>query len=604
VTDLLQPLERAAIIRLGGAINHRCVGSAGGSTPERTVDAILGDMEQARADGAERVVLVGGEPTLRKDLGQVLEAAAGLDLRPGLATNGRMLAYSRVRRRLRAAGVDYLRFSLHGPTAREHDVLVGVGGAFAQSMSALKAWLVESPGTARVDVACTVTATNVELLAALMELLAALPRRARLGLRLVAPLAGLPSGKTADLDAVRRHVGALLSGTSPLPLAWEGFPDCALADHLDHRLEDLRRQLPAHGPVEDGGAVPREEPGDLMHPEPCRRCTLRDRCAGAPAWLLRGEGEGALRPRGANAPLANSFNFELVCDLPGFSVDPAGCPARDLELGGVPARHLLLQLEQRAGLYRTPTRDFSNAVIRRVVEGTEQLYLDTCPGAALGELARHVLRVRMHPGCLGCDFRSRCCGAVVVQPGDPFEPQERWLKAQLQTMRGKVLDVGCGEQPYREQIAALAEFDQVDYHGLDPDRRALDAVAGSGLIGTLHHGRIEDFSGQVGTFHWVLALRTLNHVEDLERALEVICAALRPGGRLLLSDMTVYGLLRTPDQVAAADARGRGDQQHFRNWDSQEVLLACRRHPLNLLEHQPVTRETSNEWFLLLERRP
>ena len=163
--------------------------------------------------------------------------------------------------------------------------------------------------------------------------------------------------------------------------------------------------------------------------------------------------------------------------------------------------------------------------------------------------------------------------------------------------------MGCGEQPYREQIAALVAAGRCQYHGLDPDREALDTLAGSGLDATLHHGRVEDFTGHDGAYRWVLALRTLNHLQDLERGLEVITAALRPGGRLLLSDMTVYGLLRTHDQVLEADTRGGHRQQHFRNWDSDRVLALCRRHPLELLEHHPVTRETSNEWFLLLERR-
>ena len=592
---------------MGGAVNERSVGSAGPTLPERRLSAIVRDLQAARRAGIRRVVLAGGEPLLRRDLGKLLGAATRLGLSCGLATNGHMLLYPRTRRRLLDRGVDYLRFSLHGSSAQVHDTLVGVDGAFAQARAALEAWLREAPGDTRVDVACTLTSTNLDQLPALVELLAAMTGEVRPGLRLVAPRAGLAAQLWPPLDATRRQLGALLSGDEKIPLAWEGLPDCALEDHLRHRLEDLRRELPAFGPGGmTGGALPREDPGHRSFPPPCQRCARRDRCAGAPTWLLEEQGDGALRPREPrlDALVANSFNFELQHTLPGHvAINPASCPARELDLGGDPARFLLLERRGTLSLYASPTRDFEPDLIRRVKEETEQLYLDTSPDAAMGKLARHVRRVRAHNLCRCCEARGSCCGAATVRPGDPFEAQERWLRDQLEELRGQVLDVGCGEQPYRDQIAALVQAGEVEYHGLDPDGDALEVLANSSLHGTLHHCRVEDFSAPEGRFHWVLALRTLNHMDDLQRALGVICAVLRPGGKLLLSDMTVYGLLRTPHQVTAADHRGHG-QEHFRNWDSHQVLALCEGQPLDLLVHQPVTPETSNEWFLLLERRP
>ena len=95
----------------------------------------------------------------------------------------------------------------------------------------------------------------------------------------------------------------------------------------------------------------------------------------------------------------------------------------------------------------------------------------------------------------------------------------------------------------------------------------------------------------------------MNHVQDLPRALAVMSRALRPGGELLLSDMTVYGLLRTAGQVELADAQGHG-QEHHHNLHGAEVLRLLAGLPLELLQHRPVTRETSNEWFLWLRRLP
>jgi len=560
-------LHRAAIIRLGGAVNERCVGSIGGSSPERSLPDITGDMRAAGRDGSRRVVLVGGEPTMRQDLGAIIKAARGLDLRAGLATNGRMLIYPRLRRRLLGLGVDYFRVTLHGAFAHTHDALVGVEGAFIQGIAALQALLAEAPEGTRVDVACTITTANLDQLESLAEAVAGMPRRAWTQLRLVAPLAGLHQDQWPRLDGLSARVEAVLARTAAadLHLSWEGFPDCVLRDHLLLRCDDLRRRLPAYGPEEAGQAIPRQEDGDL----------------------------GRFR--------ANSFNYELVRDLTGQRVNAGDCPADDLQLDGALHRHVLLQAEGGLSLYCTPTCDFSEVEIQAVKEELQQLYLDVSPTAALARQARQVKRVRPHPQCAGCPRSRRCCGAVVVDAQDPFGPQERWLRQELSRLEGRTLDVGCGEQPYGRQISALVEAGQVRYHGLDPDACALERLQQSGLQGTLHNIRVEDFKGHQGHFQWVLALRAVNHFQDLGRALQVMTGALRPGGWLLLSDMIPYGLLRTPAQVALADTVGRGRQEHLRNHDSSEVLEELAHLPLRLVSHLPVTPETANEWFLLLQ---
>ncbi len=564
----LPPLQHSALIFVGGVLNERCVGGHSVPSEPREPSAVARDMAVARARDrdARRVVLVGGEPTAHAGhLRAYLDAAGLLGLKAGLVTNGRMLLYPKMRELLLEGGVDYLRVGLHARAPHLHDALVGVNGAHGQARAGLEAWLAEAPG-GRVDVACVVTAANLDQVPDLARMLAAMGGDLRPGLRLVAPRSAT-TGQWPRAAALRR-LDALLDDP-PLPLAWEGFSGRALANHEGRRLEDLRRDMPAFGP-RAGAAL-------------CR-----------------------LAPAPVGQPRANSFNLERLRELPGFSVDPTGCPALDLlpQLRDSPARHLLL--EHPAGvmaLYRTPTRDFDEAEVLQVKAQTEQLYLDTSEGAALGDLARHVARARIHPGCLTCNQRPACCTAAVVQGGDPFAAEERWLKRQLDGLRGRVLDVGCGEQPYRDRLRARAAKGQVEYHGLDPDRDALDTLAESNLSATLHCCGVEDFASPDGPYDHVLALRALNHLADLQRGLQVMADALAPGGRLLLSDMTVYALLRTPAQVETADTRGAGGQEHFRNCHSHEVLALCRELPLELVEHRPVTPRTSNEWFLLLERR-
>ena len=456
-------------------------------SPARSREALLPDLRAARDQGARRVLFSGGEPTLRRDLLLLVRAARRLGLGVGLATNGRTLIYPRLREALLTAGVDHLRISLHAATAAVHDRMVGVPGAFAQTLAALRALLSTDLSTPpRVEVACTLTDENSD---------------------------------------------------QPGPLA------------------DLLATLP--GPV------------SLIQLSP--------------------------------PPIPNSFNFELQQDLSGFTLDAAGCSARGLDLSN-PVRHLLLARDQSISLYHTPTRDFTAPQIRRVKEETEQLYLDVSGSAAVGSEARHVLRARIHEQCLGCQHRPSCCGAYAVQETDPFAAEEAWLRGVLQELSGRVLDVGCGDQPYSALLEDRIRTGELSYIGLDPDGEALARLRGRGFPGQLVQAQVEQ-SPVMGPFDQVLALRTVNHVRDLPLALAVMTRLLRPGGRLLLSDMTVYGLLRRPKQVEQADATGR-DQEHHQNLDGAAVLRLLAPYPLELLEHRPVTRETSNEWFLLLRRLP
>jgi hypothetical protein len=91
-------------------------------------------------------------------------------------------------------------------------------------------------------------------------------------------------------------------------------------------------------------------------------------------------------------------------------------------------------------------------------------------------------------------------------------------------------------------------------------------------------------------------------VLDVDTALSRMAWLLKPGGSLLMVEMTPFAMLRRSEQVTAADRAPRAGHQHFRNLASDEVLPLVRRHGLRVVAHHPATRETSNQWILLLSR--
>jgi SAM-dependent methyltransferase len=111
---------------------------------------------------------------------------------------------------------------------------------------------------------------------------------------------------------------------------------------------------------------------------------------------------------------------------------------------------------------------------------------------------------------------------------NPFYLARRCLWRAMQDfrlhVRGHVLDVGCGTQPYR------VLFDVENYHGLEIDTPQARArrVADDYYDGTR-------FPYADGSFDSVLCNQVLEHSFAPETLLAEIARVLRPGGKLLLT---------------------------------------------------------------------
>jgi SAM-dependent methyltransferase len=101
---------------------------------------------------------------------------------------------------------------------------------------------------------------------------------------------------------------------------------------------------------------------------------------------------------------------------------------------------------------------------------------------------------------------------------------ESLLRSRLrQVARGDLLDVGCGDMPYRPVVSGLVTV----YHGLDIEPRSVEVQ---------YVGSATDMS-QVPDAHYdtVLCSEVLEHVDRPRDALGEIARVLRPGGRLILT---------------------------------------------------------------------
>lgn len=75
------------------------------------------------------LILTGGEPLLRDDLETIIKEAKALGFRPVLAPCGLGFDYN-IAKRLKELGIERISLSIDGATAKTHDFLRGVSGAF------------------------------------------------------------------------------------------------------------------------------------------------------------------------------------------------------------------------------------------------------------------------------------------------------------------------------------------------------------------------------------------------------------------------------------------------------------------------------------------
>lgn len=100
------------------------------------------------------------------------------------------------------------------------------------------------------------------------------------------------------------------------------------------------------------------------------------------------------------------------------------------------------------------------------------------------------------------------------------------LRHILPRLSGRVLDVGCGDKPYKSWFRSAEDYVGIDIYA----GRKVDIVIHPG-----EHWPLED-----RTFDVVLCTQVLEHTENLEYVLEEIDRVLKPGGRLIVTVPFIY----------------------------------------------------------------
>jgi SAM-dependent methyltransferase/pyruvate-formate lyase-activating enzyme len=586
-----------ALIKVGYGCNNHCTFCH--TLDVRHIDGDSDEVER-KIDRAARlghtmVCLSGGEVTMRKELLRWASrvAARGMDF--GLVTNGRMLAYVEFVEKLLERRLRYVYLSLHGGTARMHNLLVRAD-AFEQTYAAIG-----NLAGRGLDftVNTVVTRQNVAHLRGVVDAMLPYPDVVT-KFSMVAPKGGAdklfeqiipPVSLVAEkvVDAIRYG----LERTSGLGrYAHDGIPFCLLPG-LEDRYDDLRTHRfatmieigePDFFPVDDRAKV---------QPDECHACSLRGPCPGLYRGYREVHGDGEVHA----VPGLRSNSFHYVREeLVGRVVDKR-CPVR--ADGVTPwdrGRHLFLLEGADVWRYRCDSRNFPDVEIERTKTDLGQIYVDVSNKDAPENFIHDLAKAERSDVCTECPEREGCAGMFERKGSEVFARDDGRLRDVVAGLRGDVLDVGCGEGRYDDVIAPLGEAGLVRYVGLEPNEERVRAMRARWGWATVQRGDAESIDA-TAAFDHVLLLRSWNHLRDPERALRAIVQALRPGGTLTVADDVAFGLLRDQGQAERAE-NGAATFEHHRNDGAGDAERVLSRTPLVALDRFDVGPATSTLWML------
>lgn len=141
---------KGVFLPLGYSCNNNCihcflpfVDNPTNMTTEQAKESISQLLEY----GIDRISLSGGEPTLRKDIFEIIEfcRSSGIE-NIQLQTNARMLSYEPFCRKLFASGITEMAVSLHAHTPEIHDSITRSKGSFSQTILGVNNLMKVAPG--------------------------------------------------------------------------------------------------------------------------------------------------------------------------------------------------------------------------------------------------------------------------------------------------------------------------------------------------------------------------------------------------------------------------------------------------------------------------
>ncbi len=592
---------RKVLLRLGSDCNNKCSFCHG-----RNDDICNIDTSHARAlidmtaeTGADMVVFSGGEPTIRPDFHSLLAHTASAGLASGVITNGRMFAYKGFAAEAAGAGCAYILMSLHGANPDVHDALTGVGNSFAQALAGLKNII--ASGITDIVVNTVMTNDNIAALPQITTLLKHFAP-ARHKISLPEPRGGVldrtgavPHPRKAAAVASAIATAHAKGAFGDVVIGFDGFTPCLLQDWLWLRDDFFTNNFHLTRSPSETCFYPVDF-GARAYGDTCCECSMLHLCPGIYERYF--DFFPDFSPVPIHRPVSNSVLFRPAArSMDAFD---GGC-ARDVLTDmwrHDPTRHAFVA-GQGLQLYATRESETTEPELLRLKFDTRQLYATDSQETDDTKLTASLRKLTLDDCCAGCSARSLCPGVFRESGADVFAEGMAERMEILDSIRGRILEIGSGEDVtfdyFRQRLAA---GDISDYTAVDP--------ACSSEIHERHFRFLktsaEEMALGAGEFDAVIALRSLNHMYDLSKAVANMAAHLAAGGLLVIAEDDKFAELRSGAGNATCCAHPDVSHHHYRNMPLGHFVHFLETAGMAIELIKPATPATTMCWTVVARK--
>jgi len=301
-------------------------------------------------------------------------------------------------------------------------------------------------------------------------------------------------------------------------------------------------------------------------------------------------------------PVSNSFDYVPVRRLQNFVHCKTSCTAKALGLSQCKSSRVVIVKNDRQQfiLCMTKTTDFSDTEIRYVVHDKGQLYLDRSKKLQIEDLGQDTVQLIVSFECRKCDAFATCCLVYEKTKISFFELDEAWVHGWLGQVRGKVLDVGTGSGYYYKPLSDLIKRGVISIEVIEPEEKYWTRLEEMGL--KLIGQKLESASIGRASYDYVLAIRSINHIQDLGAGLSKMVEALKPGGTMLLIESLPLPLVRSKSASQECHEKATGGFQHFHNIGLQEVLNLLGKERITPIFTRDISLDTCDQWILICKK--
>ena len=298
-----------AILNLTNRCNQNCIFCCDGDIKGEAYALPLPDIEQKLAEfkaiGVKQVTLIGGEPTVRKDLLTICRKAKVLGLKVTLTTNGLKLSDAAYLESLSEAGVTHVELSIHHVEAGPARQISRHKHTFEKQLQAVENILplLESERLF-ANVNTVIIRQNMAILPELLlTFRQRFPRLKDFFFNFVDPI-GYSGGNEALVPRYREARPHLLEALDRAleygqKVTTDNIPLCCLGRHLltaRPTVEKLKGVQYAKKTQRIQNITPEDDRGQYYHVNGCLRCSLQPLCAGVNFRYLALYGPGEFRP--------------------------------------------------------------------------------------------------------------------------------------------------------------------------------------------------------------------------------------------------------------------------------------------------------------------